>query len=51
MIAKMVYVQCDGCGDPAPMADDAKEARATAKSLGYIRTKGRDICPRCKGRR
>lgn len=45
MIATMVYVMCDECGDPAPMADSAAEARAQARREGFVRRDGRDLCP------
>lgn len=55
MIRSMVYVACNGCGDPAggddSLADSAAEARATAKRNGFhrIRVDGKleDRCPKC----
>jgi hypothetical protein len=44
----MVYVACDACGSPAggegDLADKAQEARLIARSLGFVRVKGRDYC-------
>lgn len=50
----MVYVGCDACGDPCggseDMANDATEARALAKSMGWHRVPigvhMADVCPR-----
>lgn len=50
MISKAVYVQCDYCGDPAPITVEggAKEARRLAQvEDGFVRKGGRDLCPRC----
>jgi hypothetical protein len=51
MMARMVYVTCDRCFRPCGgtdlMADDAKEARSTARRMGWIRVNGEDICPDC----
>lgn len=48
MIARMVYVMCDGCGNPSEMADDAREAREQAKAVdGFVRRGGRDLCRLC----
>ena len=55
MIAHMSYVMCDGCGNPAAMADDAIEARDMARDEGFIRRRfpgrGRlDLCRDCQRR-
>ena len=47
MIARLSYVMCDECGNPAEPADDAKEARALASRQGFARREGRDLCRRC----
>jgi hypothetical protein len=46
-IARLSYVRCDGCGDPAQPADDHIEARQLAKLEGYVRKDGHDWCGRC----
>lgn len=48
MIAHLSYVMCDGCGSPAEVADDAKEARRYAKRQGFVRVDRRDLCRECK---
>ena len=50
MIARLSYVMCDVCGDPAPCADSAQEARALAKQCGFKRstTLRLDVCHRCQ---
>jgi len=55
VIRIMVYVDCDGCGDPAggieSLADTPSEARAIAKRNGFSRVRvNRKLqyrCPRC----
>lgn len=51
MIARLSYVMCDRCGNPAQECDDAREAREAAKREGFIRiwVNGRlqDICGVC----
>lgn len=47
MINRMSHVVCDECGTPGEMADDAKEARASARREGFVRVDGRDLCWRC----
>lgn len=51
MIARLVYVTCDGCyrpcGSEEQMADGAREARRLAKALGWKRVDGHDLCPKC----
>jgi len=56
MITRLVYVHCDGCGQPsdnAPLAEStASEIEAAARGIGWIRRvrRGRRIhfCPDCK---
>jgi len=43
-------MRCDGelCGDSLDAADDtAKGMRETAKSEGWKKRKGKDLCPKC----
>lgn len=47
MIARLSYVMCDECGDPAEACDDATEARRLARGVGFVRRDGRDLCARC----
>lgn len=46
-IGRLSYAKCDRCGDPAPPADSAAEARDEARRLGWIFADGEDICGRC----
>ncbi len=55
MIAKLSYVMCDVCGDPAPCADTAEEATNLALGEGYryepegVHTYGARIrCRKCQ---
>jgi hypothetical protein len=50
MISKAWYVQCDSCGDPAPIScEGRKQALEYAKiEAGFISKEGKDICPRCR---
>jgi hypothetical protein len=59
MIAHLVYVLCDGCGNPAggteDMRDDATDARKRAIQLGFVRVpsgdgRSKDLCPDCAQR-
>ncbi len=44
----MSYVRCDVCGNPAELGDDAREARALAKRMGFRKGfLGVDVCPAC----
>jgi hypothetical protein len=60
MIVRVVYVRCDGCGQPCGNADDlrvtAAEARQLARRRGWVRQPrdvtsqrpaGADWCPAC----
>jgi len=48
MIASACYVQCDRCGDPAPISTDGADiARAHARQEGYKRVGKEDVCSRC----
>lgn len=47
MIAHLSYVMCDECGNPAELADNAKEARAEARRQGFKHMGQRDICREC----
>lgn len=49
MISRACYVQCDRCGDPAPVSvEGAKIARAHARQVGYVYTASKeDVCSRC----
>jgi hypothetical protein len=56
MICHLVYVACDQCGAPIgttdDLADDAKEARRTARRLGATRARRADgklvdLCRAC----
>lgn len=50
MIARLSYVVCDRCrGYPAQPGDDAADARGIARSEGYTRQNGQDVCGRCSG--
>lgn len=53
-IARFHYVTCDRCGNPAgttdDLADTPREARQTARALGWTHTVGAqypDLCPTC----
>lgn len=64
MIARMFYVQCDGCGRPCggglQLRDTTPQARAVARRCGWLRIPrlsnnhpdgpqdGRDYCPACR---
>ncbi len=48
-LGRMVYVRCDGCGDPCDLADDSTEARSIARWRGWQRKGRRDLCPKCLG--
>lgn len=50
VIAHMSYVMCDRCGNPAELADDAKEARAAARREGFV-CAALDLCRQCAARR
>lgn len=46
MISHMTYVRCNTCGNPGPLTDSAKEARAEARAEGWKCVKGSgDLCP------
>lgn len=48
MISKLVYVNCDECGDPAEaVVGYAVHARQAARAQGYRRRGKRDLCERC----
>jgi hypothetical protein len=50
MIAHLSYVICDRCDDhPAQPGEDAAEARGIARTEGYTRQNGQDVCGRCSG--
>ena len=48
MISKLSYVCCDECGDPDEgSVEGAAAARRAARSKGYKRRGGRDLCENC----
>ena len=47
MIARMSYVVCDECERHTECAEGAESAREVARSRGYVRRDGRDLCPQC----
>lgn len=50
VIRRLSYVSCDRCGgNPAQPGNDAKDARAIARTEGYTRQDGDDVCGRCSG--
>lgn len=46
-IGHMSHVVCDDCGNPGPLADDAKEARSEARAYGFVRLHNQDLCRGC----
>lgn len=49
-IARMSYVMCDDCGNPASCQDGATQAREAARSEGFVRRDGKDLCGTCATR-
>jgi hypothetical protein len=48
MISRLVYVNCDECGDPAEaVLGRAKDARLAARVMGYQRRGNQDLCENC----
>lgn len=47
-IARLSYVRCDRCGNPAQPGDDGIEARKIARGEGWLRIDSEDICLFCK---
>lgn len=43
----MSFVRCDRCGNPGPMAEDAKEARQAGRVEGFKRCGTEDVCRFC----
>jgi hypothetical protein len=50
VISRACYVECDLCGDPAPVAcvEGVSEARQLAANDGYRRVDDKDVCGRCR---
>lgn len=49
MIARSVYLICDGCINMTGQwdANTANQAREIAKSIGWTRKDGKDLCDSC----
>lgn len=46
-IVKDYLIRCDNCGNYDYTSISAKEARETAKRMGWVRRNRKDYCPYC----